>query len=69
MTNTVLRIKGSEELFTAPDGYSVERAVSWLSRLVDRSVDRWTQLGPAAYLCSNGKRGVNKRTCVIEVVS
>ena len=62
-----VKFSGSEEWIKAPREYAAKQAVSWAARLYDRTVVPVKELRPGVWQCSNGRRGVNKRSTVISV--
>lgn len=64
-----LKFGGTEQVFAAPTGHSLEQALAWIGRLNHPTICRTTCTGDAVYILHNNRRGVNRRSCVVEVVS
>ena len=72
MTTTTRAIKmklaGSDEIFAAPEGYDVKRAVKWLADLRAKgSGIHATEYAPGRWRATNGRRGANERTSLITI--
>ena len=64
-----LRFGDSAEEFLAPPGYTLTEAVVWLGRNYDPTCHRLQALTPGAvWIAHNGRRGVQRRSCVIRRV-
>lgn len=63
-----LRFATTTQVFSAPKGYTEERAVAWLADLHTSGAARRIKRQGDTYFCSNGRRGSNLRQCTIEVV-